>query len=152
MIITLCGSTKFKEHFERINREMTLAGHIVISVGFYLHNMTEEEIDETFPMRSADETIPADDKSWLDLVHLDKISLADAIIVVNPDGYIGESTRREIAWALMQEKQICYSHEPLDDLDVSAADYSTLGLMPRGCGRDFLHAHARARNHLKVVK
>lgn len=36
-IITLCGSTRFKAEFERMNRELTLAGHVVISVGVFGH-------------------------------------------------------------------------------------------------------------------
>ena len=45
-VITLCGSTRFKEDFERVNKELTLAGHIVISVGCFGHSgdtITDEQ-------------------------------------------------------------------------------------------------------------
>ena len=45
-VITLCGSTRFKEDFERVNKELTLAGNIVLSVGCFGHSgdvFTEEQ-------------------------------------------------------------------------------------------------------------
>ncbi|SFA72130.1 hypothetical protein SAMN05216312_101117 [Cohnella sp. OV330] len=84
-VVTLCGSTRFKPEFERINAELTLAGNVVISVGVFVH--TEGP------------AVSEAQKQRLDLIHLQKIDMADEIFVVNPGGYIGESTRGEIEYA-----------------------------------------------------
>jgi hypothetical protein len=44
----------------------------------------------------------------LDVLHLHKIDLADEILVIDPGGYIGESTRREIAYAVQRGKRVRY--------------------------------------------
>ena len=97
-VITLCGSTRFKEDFERVNRELTLHGNIVISVGCFGHSgdsFTDEQ------------------KIMLDDIHKRKIDMADAIYVINKDGYIGSSTRSEIQYALRTGKQIIYMEDDL---------------------------------------
>ena len=76
-IITLCGSTKFKEDFMRVQKELSLQGNIVISVGLFGHsgdnevweNMSEGELSKT--------------KLMLDDMHKRKIDLADEIFVIN---------------------------------------------------------------------
>ena len=97
-VITLCGSTRFKEDFERVNRELTLAGNIVISVGCFGH---------------AGDTFTEEQKVMLDDIHKRKIDMADAIYVINKDGYIGASTRSEIQYALRTGKQIIYMEDDL---------------------------------------
>ena len=97
-VITLCGSTRFKDDFERINRELTLAGNIVISVGCFGH---------------AGDTFSDEQKIMLDDIHKRKIDMADAIYVINKDGYIGSSTRSEIQYALRLGKQIIYMEDDL---------------------------------------
>ena len=97
-VITLCGSTKFKEDFERVNRELTLMGNIVISVGCFGH---------------AGDTFTEEQKVMLDDIHKRKIDMADAIYVINKDGYIGSSTRSEIQYALRTGKQIMYMEDDL---------------------------------------
>jgi hypothetical protein len=47
-----------------------------------------------------------DQKTLLDLVHLDKISNSEAIVVIDVDEYYGESTKREIAWARLRSKRV----------------------------------------------
>ena len=97
-VITLCGSTRFKEDFERVNKELTLAGNIVISVGCFGHSgdvFTEEQ------------------KNMLDDMHKRKIDMADAIYVINKDGYIGSSTRSEIQYAMRLGKQIIFMEDDL---------------------------------------
>ena len=97
-VITLCGSTKFKDDFERINKMLTLSGNIVISVGCYGHSgdvFTEEQ------------------KIMLDDIHKRKIDMADAIYIINKDGYIGESTKSEIQYAREHGKQIIYMEDDL---------------------------------------
>ena len=85
-IITLCGSTRFKEQFFEVQKRLTLEGNIVISVGMFGHSGDEE-------------VWKAGVKEMLDDMHLRKIDLADEIFVINVGGYIGESTKREIAYA-----------------------------------------------------
>ena len=97
-VITLCGSTRFKEDFERVNRELTLLGNIVISVGCFGH---------------AGDTFTEEQKVMLDDIHKRKIDMADAIYVINKDGYIGASTRSEIQYALRLGKQIIYMEDDL---------------------------------------
>ena len=97
-VITLCGSTRFKEDFERVNRELTLMGNIVISVGCFGH---------------AGDTFTEEQKVMLDDIHKRKIDMADAIYVINKDGYIGSSTRSEIQYALRLGKQIIYMEDNL---------------------------------------
>ncbi len=94
-VITLCGSTRFKKEFEEINKKLTLEGNIVISVGVFVHN--DEEKEELLSK-----------KKLLDEIHLDKIRLADEIFVINKNGYIGESTKREIEFAKKLGKPIRY--------------------------------------------
>ena len=97
-VITLCGSTRFKEDFERVNRELTLAGNIVISVGCFGHS---------------GDVFSDEQKIMLDDIHKRKIDMADAIYVINKDGYIGSSTKSEIQYALRTGKQIMYMEDDL---------------------------------------
>lgn len=94
-IITLCGSTKFKDAFMKAQKELSLDGYIVISVGLFGHTGDEEVWQSGV-------------KEMLDDMHLRKIDLADEIFVINVDGYIGESTRREIAYAEAHGKKVNY--------------------------------------------
>lgn len=94
-VITLCGSTRYKEQFLEAQKQLTLEGNIVISVGLFGH--------------SGDDEVWADGvKKMLDDMHKRKIDMADAIYVINPDGYIGESTRSEIEYARRNGKEILY--------------------------------------------
>jgi hypothetical protein len=94
-VITLCGSTRFKEEFLEAQKRLTLEGNIVISVGLFGH--------------SGDDVVWTEGvKDMLDRQHLAKIDLADEIYVINVGGYIGDSTRREIAYAEFKGKTIKY--------------------------------------------
>ena len=94
-VITLCGSTRFKEEFLEAQKRLTLEGNIVISVGLFGH--------------SGDDVVWTEGvKDMLDRQHLAKIDLADEIYVINVGGYIGDSTRREIAYAEYKGKSITY--------------------------------------------
>ena len=94
-VITLCGSTRFKEQFLEAQKRLTLAGNIVISVGLFGHSGDEEVWTEG-------------PKEMLDDMHKRKIDMADGIYVINMDGYIGQSTRSEIEYARSQGKTIDY--------------------------------------------
>ena len=93
-IITLCGSTKFKEEYDEINKKLTLRGNIVISCGVWKHQMNREfskgEID------------------LLEEIHFRKIDLADEIFIINPNNYIGKHTKLEIDYAKSKNKKIRY--------------------------------------------
>ena len=41
-VITLCGSTKFKDAFIKAQKDLTLKGNIVISVGLFGHSGDDE--------------------------------------------------------------------------------------------------------------
>lgn len=94
-IVTLCGSTRFKEQFLEAQKRLTLEGCIVISVGLFGH-------------AGDDDVWKPGVKEMLDDMHLRKIDLADEIFVINVGGYIGESTKREIAYAEKTGKIIKY--------------------------------------------
>jgi hypothetical protein len=92
-VITLCGSTRFKEHFLEVQKKLTLEGNIVISVGMFGHAGDEEALQYEV-------------KAMLDRQHLAKIDLADEIFVINVDNYIGDSTRKEIEYAKAKGKHV----------------------------------------------
>ena len=85
-VVTLCGSTRFKEEFFKAQKELTLQGCIVISVGLFGHSGDDEVWTEGT-------------KEMLDDMHKRKIDMADEIFVINVGGYIGQSTRSEIEYA-----------------------------------------------------
>lgn len=94
-VITLCGSTRFKEEFLDTQKKLTLEGYIVISVGLFGHSGDDEVWTEGT-------------KEMLDDMHKRKIDMADEIFVINVDGYIGTSTRSEIEYAIATGKKVNY--------------------------------------------
>lgn len=98
-VIVLCGSTRFFDEFQKANYELTMAGKIVLSVGFYPHSKAEAGHGEGVGHNSVE-------KVALDELHKRKIDLADRVFVLNVGGYIGESTRSEIEYALDHKKPI----------------------------------------------
>lgn len=101
-IVTLCGSTKFKKEFLEIQKKLTLLGYIVISVGLFGHS-GDNEVWENM-----DEGTLTKTKSMLDDMYKRKIDLSDMIYVINVGGYIGESTRSEIEYAISTGKEVHY--------------------------------------------
>ena len=101
-VITLCGSTKFKDEFLQQQKRLTLEGNIVISVGLFGH------ADGDYKTVITDEV-----KEMLDDIHKRKIDMSDAIFVIDVDGYIGASTRSEIEYAKTTGKEIMYLSEYL---------------------------------------
>ncbi len=108
-VITLCGSTRFKDAFMEAQKRLTLEGYIVISVGLFGHSGDKEVWD------GMDEGTLSKTKEMLDDMHKRKIDMADEIYVINVDGYIGESTRSEITYAKEQGKGINYLVIPESD-------------------------------------
>jgi hypothetical protein len=90
-IVCICGSARFVDEMRAANRDLTFAGVIVVAPG------------------EAGELITSEQKTSLDALHLRKIDLADRVLVVNPGGYIGESTSREIAYARAAGKPISFT-------------------------------------------
>lgn len=102
-IVTLCGSTRFKDEIHAANARLTMEGNLVISLGVFGHT-DMPDVDWT--------TGGTDLKVALDDLHRHKIALADSIFVVNVDGYLGESTRGEIAYAESLGLPVRYLVEP----------------------------------------
>ena len=101
-VVTLCGSTKFKDEFIKVQKELTLQGNIVISVGLFGHS-GDSEVWENM-----DEGTLTKTKEMLDDMHKRKIDMADEIFVINVNGYVGESTKSEIKYAQETGKIIKY--------------------------------------------
>ena len=112
-IVCLCGSTKFYKQFMQANFEETMKGNIVLSVGFFMHSA--HELD--WAKREHGETvgITAEEKIKLDELHKRKIDLADEILVLNVDGYVGESTKSEIDYAIATYKSVRWLEDPNRD-------------------------------------
>lgn len=92
--ITLCGSTRFKEQFEQAHACLTLQGNIVISLAFF-------EQSEGFQ-------ITEEQAELLGNLHFRKIDMSDEIFVIDVNGYIGSSTKKEIEYAKEKGKAIRY--------------------------------------------
>ena len=101
-VITLCGSTRFKDEFMEAQKRLTLEGNIVISVGLFGH-AGDAEVWENM-----DEGALTKTKEMLDDMHKRKIDMADEIYVINVGGYIGSSTKSEIEYAKAAGKEILY--------------------------------------------
>lgn len=82
-VITLCGSMRFRQEFARLDAELTLAGHVVL---------TPTALDPSTELS-------AEDRERLGRIHLQKVAMADEVLIVNVGGYLGESTRRELEHA-----------------------------------------------------
>jgi hypothetical protein len=100
-IVTLCGSTRFKDEFMENMKRLTLSGVLVLSVGAFGHSGDTEVWTEGT-------------KAMLDDMHKRKIDLSDEIFVINKGGYIGSSTRSEIEYAIATGKKVSYL-EPLKE-------------------------------------
>ena len=107
-VITLCGSTRFKDEFYEAQKRLTLEGYIVISVGLFGHT-GDQEVWE-----SMDEGTFTKTKEMLDDMHKRKIDMSDEIFVINVNNYIGESTKSEIEYAKKHGKKISYLEKTND--------------------------------------
>lgn len=105
-VVCLCGSTKFKEDFELANKTLTMLGYIVLAPGFFVHT-------ESTP-------ITPEQKKALDELHFRKIDMSDAVVVVNKNNYIGESTSNEIEYARsVARKPVSFMYVPKQHEDGS---------------------------------
>ncbi len=115
-VITLCGSTRFKDEFIETQKRLTLEGNIVISVGLFGHSGDDEVWEDM------DEGTLTETKIMLDDMHKRKIDMADEIYVINVDGYIGESTQSEIEYAKETGKEVRYLVDPDEVYDDDERD------------------------------
>lgn len=96
MKITLCGSARFEKQFKEWNKRLTLQGHVVYSLAVYPSDETEKS------------WYSSEQKLILDDIHKRKIDNSDAILVVDIDGYVGDSTLSEINYAESTNKRVLY--------------------------------------------
>ena len=93
-VVTLCGSTKFKNEFIKVQQDLTLKGYIVLSLNIFTHSDDKELTNEDILMLSK--------------MHMEKINISDEIFVIDVDGYIGTATRNEISYAIQRNIPIKY--------------------------------------------
>lgn len=114
VIVCLCGSTRFYEAFQEANYRETMAGRIVLSVGFYRPLIKQRvtvdgcmgETPAIIEVHGQAVGCTPEQKVELDRLHCEKIDLADECLVLNVGGYVGESTRREVLHAARGGKTI----------------------------------------------
>lgn len=94
-IITVCGSLRFYKEMMKITEKMELQGNCMLVP---IYN----------PARPNKDDFTKENALMLDKMHKERIKLADAILVVNVDGYIGNSTKSEIEFAKSLNKEILY--------------------------------------------
>jgi hypothetical protein len=108
-VVTLCGSTKFKEEYLEVTKWLTLSGNIVISVGLF--------------GQADGDKLTVQEKVMLDELHKGKIDICDEIFVVNPNDYIGASTKSEIEYAVTNGKKVRYYTNELKEINEWKAEY-----------------------------
>lgn len=97
MILTLCGSARFEPYWHEANKQLGLAGHICFAL-------------MTYPSIEGSKSWYTDAQKWtLDLAHLAKIEESDGVVMLNIEGYLGESSLRELEWARMRNKMIFWT-------------------------------------------
>lgn len=92
-VVCLCGSNRFHQEMVEASRVLTLAGRVVLAPITFDHPLSDDQ------------------RVALGELHLRKIDLADEVLVINPNQHIGESTRREIAYAESHGKPVSYLGE-----------------------------------------
>jgi len=92
-VITLCGSTRFKEEFEETAKALSFRNYIVLMPHVFANFLGAEIKDES-----------------LKNLHKEKIDMSDAIMVINQNGYVGENTKEEIEYAKSKGKVIYYRY------------------------------------------
>ena len=100
-IITVCGSMKFVREMMEISEKIELQGNVVLMP---IYN----------PSRPNKEAFTEEEIKILDKMHRERIKLSDTILVVNVNGYIGNSTKSEIEYAKSLNKEIIYYTDFID--------------------------------------
>jgi len=94
-IITVCGSMRFIKEMMEITEKVELQGNCML---IPIYN----------PNRPDKDSFTEEEALVIDNMHKERIKLADAILVVNVDGYIGNSTKSEIEFAKQLNKEVIY--------------------------------------------
>lgn len=109
-IVTLCGSTRFVDEFNRQRVALTQAGEIVLSIELVTTQAREDDPQHVNPEL----------KARLDELHKRKIDLSDYILVLDVGGYVGPSTRSEIEYAEATGKPVRYLSQVVEPEPVGA--------------------------------
>lgn len=134
IVVCLCGSTRFWRTFQEASLRETLAGKIVLSIG--AASGTDDEHFGNLPKAEYDRV-----KAMLDGLHMRKIELADEVLILNVDNYIGESTARELAYARHLGKPVRYWQERIvTEADIIAARGRVAVAEEKGEQQDFSDA------------
>ena len=94
-VIAVCGSLKYVKEMMEITEQMELQGNCMLVP---IYNPNKPNKDAFTPKEAL----------MLDKMHKERIKLSNAILVVNVDGYIGSSTKKEIEFAKSLNKEIIY--------------------------------------------
>ena len=97
-VVTICGSTRFKDEILQVQKELTLKGKVVLSCPFFSH--TDGEVFDLWQ------------RELISALHCQKIEMADTVYVVNKGGYIGAATMEEIRYAQSLRKTIVFHEDP----------------------------------------
>ena len=105
-VVTICGSMKFKDKMMEVARDLEIKNKYVVIQCVYSNDKFNEE----------EQVLLAD-------LHYKKIDISDAIYVVNVDGYIGTSPKKEIEYAnsLGIETIVTDHHEVGDEVPKALA-------------------------------
>lgn len=98
-VVCLCGSSRFVAEMAILAWELEKEGRIVLSLHL-LPKWYTEAADHQAEVEGIAEA--------MDELHLRKIDISDRVLVVNIDGYIGDSTTREIAYCKMTQTPLSY--------------------------------------------
>lgn len=94
-VVSLCGSMKFADEMINIATDLEKKyGWCVLQCVYNVGNVNEQELDNIVQ------------------AHYKRIDISDAIYVVNIGGYIGNSVKNEIKYALDHGKEVIY-HEKI---------------------------------------
>ncbi len=115
-IVCLCGSTRFIDTFRKAEFDETLAGRIVLTIG-----CDTKSNGELFSGPEGDAI-----KVRLDELHKRKIDLADEVLILNVDGYIGSSTRSELDYAVAHGKPVRYLEPPAAEPEAQAQQAASI--------------------------
>lgn len=101
-IITVCGSLKFYKEMMEIAEKMELKENCMLVPIYNPNKPSKDDFTE-------------EEALMLDKMHKERIKLADQVLVVNVNNYIGESTKKEIEYAKSLKKEIMYYTDILQD-------------------------------------
>ncbi|WP_125605739.1 P-loop NTPase family protein [Lapidilactobacillus bayanensis] len=93
-VIAVCGSLKFKDEIMRITEALTLQGNCLLSI--------------IYPTKANFDDYSEAERAQFAKMHRERIRIADAILVVDVNHYLGKQTQNEIEFAKRLNKEIIY--------------------------------------------